>query len=69
MYISFSGALTCRDCAAEGGGFPSSAFGAENRNASQTEVSLRGAIREDRDAAIRSPFLLLPLMMIHSALR
>ena len=69
MYISFSGALTCRDCAAEGGGFPSNAFGAENGDASQLEVSLRGAIREDRDVAIRSPFSPIQLLFIHSAVR
>ena len=66
---SFSGALTRRGCANEAVGSFSDAFGAENGDASQTEVSLRGAIQEDRDAAIRSPFLLLPLLMIRSSVR
>ena len=57
MYISFSVALTRRVSANEAVCSFSNAFGAENGDASQTEVSLRGAIREDRDVAIRSFFL------------
>ena len=66
---SFIGALTRRVCANEAVESFSNAFGAENGDASQTEVSLRGAIREDRDAAIRSPFLQMLFLFIHSAMR